>query len=61
MQNFGELAAAEKAANKGIAVLTPVLVKEAEAFDPVAWEAYANLKQLLGGMQIRRDAIHTRR
>ncbi len=42
-------------------MLAPVLVKEAEASDPVAREAYANLKQLLGGMQIRRGAIHTRR
>ncbi|MCX7398696.1 MAG: protein kinase [Planctomycetales bacterium] len=52
MQNFGELAAAEQAANEGLAVLAPVLVKEAGASDPVAWEAFANLKQLLGGIQI---------
>jgi eukaryotic-like serine/threonine-protein kinase len=42
MQNFGELAAAEQAANKGLAVPAPVLGKGAGASDSVAWEAYAN-------------------
>ena len=52
MQNFGELAAAEQIANKGIDVLAPVFVDGAGDSDSVAWEAYANLKQLLGGIQI---------
>ncbi|MBL8814129.1 MAG: hypothetical protein JNM43_28430, partial [Planctomycetaceae bacterium] len=52
MQSSGELNAAEQTAGRGIALLDPILKQSSAATDPEAWETYAHLNRVKGGIQI---------